>query len=165
MINQPEIRGEIPADIADIRAVESAAFPTQGEADLVDQLRRDGSAVYSLVAIMEGRVVGHIMLSKMRNPAMSLGLAPVAVLESHRRQGIAADLIREGLRRASAGGWRSVFVLGSQYYRRFGFDPALAAGFSSPYAGPHFMALELQRGELAAKSGCVQYARAFEAPA
>ena len=29
------------------------------------------------------------------------------------------------------------------YYTRFGFDPALAAGFASNYASPYFMALAL----------------------
>lgn len=157
-----EIRSETPADIADIRAVELAAFPTAGEADLVEQLRHDGSAVYSLVAIAEGQVVGHIMLSKMQAPEGALGLAPVAVLESHRRRGIAAELTREGLSRAKADGWKSVFVLGDSYYQRFGFAPALAAGFSSPYAGPHFMALELQEGALAVKTGPAQYPQAFD---
>jgi predicted N-acetyltransferase YhbS len=32
---------------------------------------------------------------------------------------------------------RAAFVLGElAYYRRFGFRPDLAAGFTSPYAGP-----------------------------
>ncbi|HEY0802646.1 MAG TPA: N-acetyltransferase [Steroidobacteraceae bacterium] len=41
-------------------------------------------------------------------------------------------------------GWACVFVLGDPaYYTRFDFDTALASGFKSPYAGPHFMALAL----------------------
>jgi len=163
IVHRPEIRGETFADIEGIREAELAAFPTPGEADLVDQLRQDGSAVYSLVAVVEGEVVGHIMFSRMQAPERSLGLAPVAVVESYRRRGIAAQLIREGLSRAIADGWRCVFVLGDPYYRRFGFDPALAAGFASPYAGPHFMALELQDGVLAAGKGVANYPHAFKA--
>jgi putative acetyltransferase len=92
-----------------------------------------------------------------------LGLAPVAVGEAWRRRGIAAALIGAGLDRARAEGWRGVVVLGDPaYYRRFGFDPALAAGFVSPYAGPHLMALALGPGGLPS-GGPLDYARAFDA--
>ena len=157
-----EIRGERTSDIAEIRGINLAAFPTPGEADLVDQLRRSGSAMYSLVAVAEERLVGHVMLSRMQSPERSLGLAPVAVLEAHRGRGIASKLIAEALSQAKSDGWKSVFVLGGPYYKRFGFDPLLAAKFSSPYAGPHFMALELQEGALAAQAGSTRYAQAFE---
>jgi putative acetyltransferase len=161
-MDRPEIRGESTSDVADIREVHLAAFPTRGEADLVDQLRRGGSAMYSLVAVLDERLVGHVMLSRMQSPELSLGLAPVAVLEAHRGRGIAARLIAEALSQAKSDGWKSVFVLGGAYYKRFGFDPNLAAKFSSPYAGPHFMALELQEGALAAQAGTARYAQAFE---
>jgi putative acetyltransferase len=161
-VSQLQIREEIPSDIQNIRAVEAAAFPTEAEANLVDQLRQDGSAVYSLVAIADGRVVGHAMFSKMHSPEGSLGLAPVAVLDGYRRQGIAAHLIRTALSRAKADGWKAVFVLGDPYYERFGFDPRMAAAFASPYAGPHFMALELQPRALAA-GGQAQYPNPFAA--
>jgi len=163
MMHRLEIRDEAPADVPGIRIVHAAAFPTHAEADLVDQLRRDGSAVYSLVAGSDERVVGHVMFSRMELPEGSLGMAPVAVLESHRRRGLAARLIREGLAKAKADGWKGVFVLGDPYYERLGFDPSLAAGFASPYAGPHFMALELQAGALTAAAGVARYAKAFAA--
>jgi len=162
-MGQLKIRDEMPADIPEIGAVELAAFPTHDEADLVDRLRQDGSAVLSLVAVLDGRIVGHIMFSRMLSPEKCLGLAPVAVLESCRGRGIAAELIRQGLSRAKTGGWKGVFVLGDPYYRRFGFDPSLAAGFASPYAGAHFMALELEAGALAEKEGGARYPQAFEA--
>jgi len=47
-------------------------------------------------------------------------------------------------------------------YRRFGFDPALASGFSSRYAGPHLMALALTH-PLPALTGQIDYAPAFAA--
>jgi putative acetyltransferase len=53
-------------------------------------------------------------------------------------------LIRRALELAQASQWQIVFVLGDPtYYRRFGFDPALATSFTSRYAGPHLMALAL----------------------
>jgi putative acetyltransferase len=156
-----DIRNDTIGARAGIRAVLVEAFPTAAEADLVERLRDDGSAILSLVAKAEGEIVGHAMLSRMQSPPGMLGLAPVAVLAPYRRQGIAARLIAEGLSRARADGWAGVFVLGDPYYRRFGFDPALAAGFDSPYAGPHLMALELQPGALATRTGKLEYARPF----
>ena len=49
------------------------------------------------------------------------------------------------------------------YYRRFGFDVALAAGFASPYAGPYLMALCLAGKEFEIRTGRVDYAPAFAA--
>jgi putative acetyltransferase len=159
-----EIRIETASDFAGIRRVEEEAFPTQSEADLVDRLRADGDAVLSLVAALENQIVGHIMFSKMRTPTRTLALAPVAVLTPHRRNGIAADLIRAGLKHVQEKGWEAVFVLGNPaYYSRFGFDPALASGFTSPYAGPHLMALALQSHGLRVQKGNLDYPAAFAA--
>ena len=157
-----EIRTEAFADLDAIRAVVKDAFPTPVEAQLVDRLRDDGSIFLSLVALSDGAVVGHVVFSRMRAPAGALGLGPVAVSSSHRRIGIAAQLIEAGLARAKAEGWKSVFVLGNPaYYTRFGFRPELAAGFLSPYAGPHLMGLELQPGALAVRAGELRYPEAF----
>jgi putative acetyltransferase len=69
------IRPEEPADCVAIRTVIDAAFPTQAEAQLVDQLRADGDAEISLVAIDDGGVVGHVMFSRMTAGFRALGLA------------------------------------------------------------------------------------------
>lgn len=158
------VRPEAEADVRAIRAILEAAFPTRLEADLVDQLRADGDVVLSLIAGLEGDVVGYAMFSRMRRPAQTLGLGPVAVCVRHRRKGIAAGLIRAGLRRAGNQGWKGVFVLGDPaYYRRFGFDPDLAAGFTTPYARPYLMALTLGADGLPARTGKLEYAGAFAA--
>ncbi len=157
-----EIRAETPADIPAIHALVAAAFPTPAEAGLVDAVRVDGDAVISLVAVLDGEVCGHVLFSRMRSPDRTLGLAPVATAEGRRRKGVAAALIEDGLARARAGGWLGAFVLGDPYYERFGFDPALAAGFASPYAGPHLMGLALGPEGLPVQSGRLDYARAFD---
>jgi putative acetyltransferase len=77
------IRAETPADSTSVRAVVEAAFPTPREADLVDRLRCDGDAVFSLVAVKGTELVGHVTFSKMRAPFRALGLGPVAVLPEH----------------------------------------------------------------------------------
>ncbi len=92
-----------------------------------------------------------------------IGAAPrgPAPTDLHAPSGIGGGLIRAGLARARSAGWQSVFVLGDPgYYRRFGFDPALASGFASPYAGPHLMALAFGPA-LPASRGQIEYAPAF----
>lgn len=155
------IRHERPDDAAAIRAVLEAAFPGLEEARLVEELRADGDAAIALVAEASGIVIGHVMFSPMTGPFRALGLGPVAVAPAHQRSGIGGKLIRQGLAEAGEAGWQGVVVLGEPaYYRRFGFDPALAAGFTSPYAGPHLMALALG-GPLPVTSGRIDYAPAF----
>ncbi len=78
------IRREEPADISAIRKIVETAFPTPAEAKLVEQLRSDGDAVISMVAVESGVVVGHVMLSKMAAPFSALGLGPVAVAPDQR---------------------------------------------------------------------------------
>jgi putative acetyltransferase len=158
------IRAETVSDIAAIRAVEEAAFARPHEADLVDAVRAAGDAVFSLVAIEAEQLVGHAMFSRMDAPFRALGLGPVAVRPDRQRRGIGGRLIREGLLRAEAEDWQAVLVLGDPaYYRRFGFDPAMAAGLGSPYAGPYLMALPLGAPDLPTRSGRVDYAPAFAA--
>ncbi|MCW9039993.1 MAG: N-acetyltransferase, partial [Rhodospirillales bacterium] len=159
------ITDEKPEHRDAVRALHTAAFPTEVEAGLVDDLRAEGDAVISLVAL-EGddnnTVVGHILFSKMAAPFRALGLAPVSVAEDHRRKGIAAALIEEGIAQAVAGGWEAIFVLGDPaYYTRFGFNAEAAATFDSPYAGPYLMVLVLAERGLPTATGAVEYAPAF----
>lgn len=157
------LREETAADHAEVRQVVSLAFGHEVEADLVDRLRADGDAALSLVAAEHGRIVGHILFSPMRAPFRALALAPVAVLPGRQRQGIGSALIEAGLARAAKAGCEGVFVLGEPaLYRRFGFDPGLATGFQSPYAGPYLMALALS-GPLPTLSGRIDHAPAFAA--
>ena len=157
------IRAAEPADYAEIRNVLLGAFPAPDEAALVDQLRADGEAVIELVADDDGSIVGHILFSPVDAPFRALALAPVAVAPDRQGQGIGSALINAGHQIARGSGWDAIFVLGEPaYYRRFGYDPAPAARFGSPYAGPYFMALAL-RGDLPVVEGDVRHARAFAA--
>jgi len=63
--------------------------------------------------------------------------------------------------RARSEGWPAIFVLGDpNYYERFGFDRKAAAGFMSPYVGPHFMVLKLSPS-LPDTTGELRHAPAF----
>jgi putative acetyltransferase len=158
------LRGERSGDQEAIWKLHLASFPGPGEADLVDRLLKDGDTVISLVAIEDRVLSGHVVFSKMAAPFRALGLGPVAVRLACRRRGIAAALVREGVKRASEDGWAGIFVLGDpNYYRRFGFESKHADGFESAYAGPNLMALPLTSDELPVRSGRLDYAPAFAA--
>ena len=149
---------------AGIRAVLMEAFPTSIEADLVERLRSDGDLVIGLAACEGPAVVGYVALSRMTAPMDALGLGPVAVAPDRQRSGIGSALIRRSLESAAALGTEAVFVLGDPaYYGRFGFEVESACGFTSPYAGPHFMSLALSGRGLSASTGRVDYAKAFAA--
>ena len=137
-------RSETYGDREGIARLLLAAFPTAFEARLVEQLRRDGDVVYSLVAVEASDVIGHALFSRLRAPDAALCLAPVAVTANRRRRGIAAALIEAGLERAREESWSAVVVLGDpSYYRRFGFRREAVRGMSCRFAGPGLMGLAL----------------------
>lgn len=159
------VRPEHPDDNPAIHAVHVGSFPTDAEARLVDLLRAAGRLSVSLVAEADGAVVGHVAFSPVTaaTGAVGAGLAPVAVLESYRRQGIAAALVRSGLQACVEAGFGWVVVLGEpEYYGRFGFRPASGFGLSDEYGGgTAFQALELSPGQLPVGAGLVRYAPEF----
>jgi putative acetyltransferase len=132
-----------------------------GEALLVEQLRADGDVVAELVAFRAEALVGHALFSRAAaSPDLCAvaALAPVAVRHDLQGQGIGAALIRAGLQDCARQGFAAVIVLGEpEYYGRFGFR---ATALQSPYAGPHFQALELRAGALA-QVRAVAYPQAF----
>jgi putative acetyltransferase len=138
------LREERPADAAAIRAVLEAAFPTHAEADLVDRIRAAGALEpdLSLVAELEGAVVGHVLLSPVTletggGPEPVLELAPMAVVPERQRQGIGSALVIAGLDAAEVRDEPLVLVLGHPwFYPRFGFRPASAFGIRAPREVP-----------------------------
>ena len=141
-----------PADHAAIRRVTAAAFGRALEADIVEGVRAEGAALVELVAEAEGGVVGHVLFSRMtaRPPRDVAALGPLAVDPALQRRGVGAALCRAGLAALAPLGVEACVVLGHpDYYPRFGFTAAAAAGLVSPYSGrPAFMALELRPGSL-----------------
>jgi putative acetyltransferase len=131
--------------------VNQEAFGQDLEADLVDTLRANGKVVLSLVAELNGQVVGHILFTPVTIESANrtitvLGLAPMAVLPPYQRRGIGTGLVERALARLKTAGHRGVVVLGHPvYYPRFGFVPASTFGIRSEYDAPDaaFLALEL----------------------
>ena len=160
------IREAVPADRAAIRAVEEQAFGQASEADLVERLVADGDAVLELVAEIDGRVVGHVLFSRLQVERegfafAAVALAPLAVEPSWQGQGIGSALVKEGHRLLAAAGEKLSVVLGDPgYYARLGYRRDLAEGFSSDYQGEALQALAW--GE-APRTGRLVYAPAFTA--
>ena len=162
------VRPEQPGDRAFVRAVNLSAFDTRAEADLVDALREQANPVVSLVAEEGSHVVGHIMFSPVAlagHPELRImGLAPMAVVPAHQREGIGSALVRAGLERCGELGFGAVVVLGHPaYYPRFGFRPSTTYGVRSEYEAPAdaFMLIELQPGYMHGASGTVRFHEAF----
>jgi putative acetyltransferase len=146
-----KVRDERPEDREAVRRVEEAAFGRTEEADIVDALRGDPAWALSLVAVADGEIVGHLLLSR-GDRAMTLG--PLAVLPEHQRSGVGAALMREGLARMD----EPVVLLGHPaYYTRFGFRPAGPEGITNQWGidDPAWMV----RGEL--EPGEVRFPAAF----
>ena len=163
------IRPEGPDDVAAVRQVYEAAFPTAAEADLVGRLRHSGSAAVSLVAEAEGRVVGHIVFSPVTfDPPLALiafGLAPMAVLPDNEKHGVGRRLVQNGLAECHAQGACLVVVLGEpDYYGRFGFERASRHGLRSEYGTEDaFMVFMLESGAHPPPGTLVKYAPEFTA--
>lgn len=129
----PIIRPERPDDTEAIRLVTYEAFKGMPFADgdeheLVGALRDSGALAVSLVADLDGRIIGHIAIS----PATSgdglsgwYALGPVSVLPERQRLGVGSTLITEAMLQLEADGAMGCILTGDpDYYTRFGFEPA-----------------------------------------
>jgi putative acetyltransferase len=162
------IRPESIDDLQSIRHVNQTAFEGDGEADLVDMLRNGGFVDVSIVAEVDGKVVGHILFSRVAivtkvGTVDALSLAPMAVLPSHQRQGIGTKLVESGLAACREHGHRIVVVLGHpEFYPRVGFSAELAHQIESPFGvGEAWMAMELSEDSLRGIEGRIEYSPPF----
>jgi putative acetyltransferase len=130
---KPEImiRGETNADIDAITDVTVAAFRTLAisnhtEQFIIEALRAAKALTVSLVAELDGRVIGHVAFSPVTisdGCPNWYGLGPVSVLPGYQRRGIGSALIREGLSRLKVLGAGGCCLVGHpEYYKRFGFE-------------------------------------------
>jgi putative acetyltransferase len=160
-----EIQEERPGDIAAIHDVNRRAFGQDQEANIVDALRSNGGSLLSLVASLNGRVVGHIMYSPITlRDVTAAALGPMAVLPEYQRQGIGSKLVETGNEKLKAAGYPFIIVVGHpDYYPRFGFTPASTHGITCEWELPDnvFMLLVLDEPNMQGVSGLAKYRDEF----
>lgn len=124
------IRAEHISDYAEIASLNARAFDNRTGEPLIVTLqrqRREFDPELSLVAEIDGRIVGHVLFSPYRirlleQTVPTVNLAPIAVDPAYQGQGIGGRLIAEGHARAAAKGYTVSILLGhTTYYPRFGY--------------------------------------------
>ena len=124
------IRKETDADIEAVTEVTVEAFKTlpisnQTEQFIIKALRAAGVLTISLVAEIEGQIVGHIAFSPVKIADSTkdwYGLGPVSVLPECQKKGIGKSLIKDGLSLLNELGSQGCAIVGDpNYYYRFGF--------------------------------------------
>ncbi|MFH1372207.1 MAG: N-acetyltransferase [bacterium] len=168
-MNMFVVRNERPEDFDAVHYINNSAFGQPGEANLVDRLRSSCPEAISLVAVLEDRVVGHILFSPVkvegdRTLTEGMGLGPMAVLPEYQRRGIGSKMVEAGLDRLKELSCPFVVVLGhSHYYPRFGFKPASDYRIRCEWDVPDnvFMIRFLDRTLMAQTSGVARYCNEF----
>jgi putative acetyltransferase len=172
-VSDVTIRAERPDDGEAIAEVVAAAFGSSAEARLVEALRSSSSFVpeWSLVAELDGRVVGHVMVTyaTLRDDATEHRIAclsPLAVAPDFHSRGIGSALVRAVTARVDEGGEPLVVLEGSPlYYGRLGFEHSVPHGIHitlPDWAPPEAAQIMRLRNYDASIRGHVVYPPAFD---
>lgn len=148
------IRPERPSDIERIEEITINAFQGHPYSEntehlIVNALRKAGALTISLVAEVDGKVVGHVAFSPVLIDGKDVnwyGAGPLSVQPGFQRQGIGSALVRAGLdelRKLEAGG--CVLVGDPNYYTRFGFK-AHECFFLEGVPQKNLLAIKLKNG-------------------
>ncbi|MEM6700133.1 MAG: N-acetyltransferase [Bacteroidota bacterium] len=154
-----------------VAAFKDVAISDHKEQFLVRRLRKSEAFIpeLSLVAALNGQIIGHILLTKIKIANKnkhhgSLALAPISVLPEFQGKGIGGKLILSAHRIAESLGFQSIILLGhANYYPRFGYKKASEFDIQLPFEVPeeNCMAIELKENALNKVSGTVVYPKAF----
>jgi putative acetyltransferase len=124
------IRKEKNADFESITNITIEAFKNhpisrQTEHFIVNALRSAGVLTISLVAEIDGQVVGHIAFSPITISDGTkdwCGMGPVSVLPNYQKQGIGKALVNKGLSLLKDMGAQGCALVGPpDYYKKFNF--------------------------------------------
>jgi len=160
------IRDEQLTDIERIAEITRDAFlaaPRSSHTEhlIVANLRQSQALALSLVAEVDGEIVGHVAFSEVEISDGSngwFGLGPLTVKPGMQGKGIGSALVRAGLERLRQQGARGCVLVGEpSFYRRFGFtnNPELMLEEASQ---EYFMSLPLSGN---GARGVVTYHPAF----
>jgi len=142
------IRDETEADISKISEITAEAFKSLEISDNTEQfiiaaLRKARALTISLIAEIDGHVVGHIAFSPVTISDGTqgwFGLGPVSVLPKHQRQGIGKALIHEGIARLKNMNAKGCCLIGHpDYYKKLGFKNTGELGFEAAPAEAFFV--------------------------
>lgn len=162
-----KIRTETPQDINTIEQITIAAFNGKPYSDqtehlIINRLREAGAMSLSLVAEIDGKVVGHVAFSVVTINGDDIGwygLGPVSVSPELQKRGIGSKLIREGLSVIKAKGAKGCVLEGDpNYYQRFGFKNHPGLFYEGTPDPKYFMALPFYTD---VPDGKVEFHRAF----
>lgn len=153
------------------KAFENISHCLNKEKYLVEKLRKSEEFIpeLSLVAEVDGKIVGHILYTKLyiidgKKEYTSLALVPLSVLPEYQNKGIGSKLVEESFKIAIELGYKSVIILEHEdFYKKFGFTPASKWNIKTPFEVPDevFLAKELVKDGLKGVSGTVVYAKEF----
>lgn len=173
--NELTLRPETPADWDEVEFLIREAFwdvyrPGCDEHLIVHTLRNHPETIPELnfVAVLYGRIVGHIFYTRTRieydsGAQEAAAFGPISVLPELQKQGVGSAMIRHTLPLAARMGFPGVVITGNpDYYHRFGFHDAAQHGIVMPdgSTGPWLMAQEFIPGAL--RSGCLHFAPQFD---
>lgn len=170
------LRQEDAKDFEDVFSVIDSAFRNEEYSDnkeqfLVEKLRNSDAFIpeLSIVAVDNGEIVGHILLTKIqiKNETRtfdSLALAPVSVKPGYQKRGIGSQLIKEAHKVAMSLEYKSIVLLGHEtYYPQFGYELASKYDIKIPFDAPdeNCMVIELVEDGLKGVNGVVDYSQEF----
>lgn len=170
------IHQESSNDIIKVSKIIEEAFKNETYSDhkehfLVDRLRKSSAFIpeLSLVAEFENRLVGHILLTKIKiknnnETSESLALAPVSIKPLYQKRGIGKALIIEAHKTAKTLGFKSIVLLGHEdYYPQFGYELTRKYGITLPFEAPekNCMVISLTKNGLQNVHGIAEYSKEF----
>lgn len=140
---------------------------------VLHQLRGSPDYVKGLdfAAIVDNRIIGHIISSKARiidangKESEVLCVGPLCVLPEFQHQGIGSELMQRSISTARNMGFSAMILFGNpDYYHRFGFKNAAQYRITTKdnQNFEPFMALEIQDGGLSKVTGKFYEDKAFE---
>lgn len=150
---QITVRSETTADYPAIARVNARAFDTSPSVALIPTLhrhRRRFDPELSLVAEVDGQIVGHVLFSPqtiriLGENVEAVNLSPLAVAPEYQQQGVGGALVEQGHAVASAKGYALSFLIGHPpYYPRFGYQQKAFGSASLKVATAGFAAGELE---------------------
>jgi putative acetyltransferase len=142
-----KIRKLIPEEYAKASALLQQASPRSAyEAQLVENLHRNGKTMHEWVCIHINMVIAYIAFTKAYHGSAVCGLhlAPLAVKPEFQKQGIGSELLRFALRQDVIQK-NTIFVLGAPgFYQKFGFEPCALPLCPFDKNNGHFLSIRNQ---------------------